>query len=98
MENNYRDLFKKYKMGTTIWSPLNSGILTGKYIDGIPDDSRAKLKNDMADSAFASYIKNKKEIDEKLIKLKPIADKYGCNLATLSIAWFIANPDVSVYF
>ena len=36
MENNYRDLFKRYKMGTTIWSPLNSGILTGKYIEGIP--------------------------------------------------------------
>ena len=62
----------------------NSGILTGKYLDGIPEDSRAKLKNDMADSAFASYIKNKKEIDEKLMKLKPIADKYGCNLATLA--------------
>ena len=70
--------------------------MTGKYLDGIPEDSRAKLKNDMADSAFASYIKNKKEIDEKLMKLKPIADKYGCNLATLAISWCIANPDVSV--
>ena len=96
MENNYRDLFKRYKMGTTIWSPLNSGILTGKYLDGIPEDSRAKLQNDNAGYAFNFYLKNKKEIDDKLIKLKAIADKYSCSLATLSIAWCIANPDVSV--
>ena len=96
MEDNYRDLFKRYKMGTTIWSPLNSGILTGKYIDGIPDDSRAKLSNDGANSAFGYYTKNKEKIDEKLKKLKTIAEKYGCNLATFAIAWCIANPDVSV--
>ena len=96
MENEYRDLFKRYKMGTTIWSPLNSGILTGKYIDGIPDDSRANLKNDGAFSAFGHYKKNKTEIDNKLKKLKNIADKNGCSLATLAIAWCIANPDVSV--
>ena len=96
MENNYRDLFKRYKMGTTIWSPLNSGILTGKYIEGIPEDSRAKLKNDNAHYAFNLYEKNKKEIDAKLLKLKPIAEKYGCSLATLAIAWCLANPDVSV--
>jgi len=96
MENNYRDLFKRYKMGTTIWSPLNSGILTGKYIEGIPEDSRAKLKNDNANYAFNSYEKNKKEVDDKLLKLKPIAEKYGCSLATLAIAWCLANPDVSV--
>ena len=91
-----RDLFKRYKMGTTIWSPLNSGILTGKYIEGIPEDSRAKLKNDNANYAFNSYEKNKKEVDAKLLKLKPIAEKYGCSLATLAIAWCLANPDVSV--
>ena len=96
MEVDYRDLFKRYKMGTTIWSPLNSGILTGKYINEIPEDSRAKLKNDNADAAFIFYMKNKEEIDGKLNKLKNIAEKFGCNLATLSIAWCIANPDVSV--
>jgi len=96
MEVNYRDLFKRYKMGTTIWSPLNSGILTGKYIEGIPEDSRAKLKNDNADFAFTFYQKNKQDIDNKLIKLKSIAEKYRCGLATLAIAWCIANPDVSV--
>ena len=95
MEENYRDLFKRYKI-TTIWSPINSGILTGKYIGEIPEDSRAKLKNDGANSAFGYYMKNKKEIDDKLLKLKTIAEKYGCNLATLAIVWCIANPDVSV--
>ena len=96
VEVDYRDLFKRYKMGTTIWSPLNSGILTGKYINEIPEDSRAKLKNDNADAAFGFYMKNKSEIDGKLNKLKKIAEKFGCNLATLAIAWCIANPDVSV--
>lgn len=40
MEKDYRELFKKYKMGTTIWSPLLGGVLTGKYINEIPKDSR----------------------------------------------------------
>ena len=97
MESDYRDLFKKFKMGTTIWSPLYSGILTGKYIESVPEDSRAKLKNDGAYSAFGYYMKNKKEIDEKLLKIKEIAEKkFQCNLATFAIAWCIANPDVSV--
>ena len=46
MENEYRDLFKKYKMGTTIFSPLKCGVLTGKYIDQIPEDSRMNSKNE----------------------------------------------------
>ena len=97
MEVDYRDLFKKYKMGTTIWSPLESGILTGKYINETPNDSRAKLTNDNANFAFINYMKNKAEYDEKLNKLKEIAEKKcGCNLTTLAIAWCIANPDVSV--
>ena len=97
MENEYRDLFKKYKMGTTIWSPLESGILTGKYINETPPDSRANLKNDNASFSYGVYMKNKAEYDEKLKKLKDIAEKKcGCGLTTLAIAWCIANPDVSV--
>ena len=97
MEVDYRDLFKKYKMGTTIWSPLESGILTGKYINETPNDSRAKLTNDNANYSFNLYMKNKAEYDDKLNKLKDIAEKKcGCNLTTLAIAWCIANPDVSV--
>ena len=97
MEVDYRDLFKKFKMGTTIWSPLESGILTGKYINETPPESRAKLTNDGANSSFGLYMKNKAEWDDKLTKLKDIAEKKcGCGLTTLAIAWCIANPDVSV--
>ena len=97
MEEDYRDLFKKFKMGTTIWSPLESGILTGKYINETPPESRAKLTNDNAKSSFGLYMKNKAEWDDKLTKLKDIAEKKcGCGLTTLAIAWCIANPDVSV--
>ena len=62
-----------------------------------PNDSRAKLTNDNAGYSFTLYMKNKAEYDEKLNKLKDIAEKKcGCNLTTLAIAWCIANPDVSV--
>ena len=40
VESEYRDLFKRYKMGSTIWSPLESGILAGRYLNEIPQDSR----------------------------------------------------------
>ena len=97
MENEYRDLFRKYKMGTTTWSPLESGVLTGKYIDETPDDSRMKLTHDHANRSYVDYLKNKKSRDEKLKKLKEIAEKKcGCSLTTLAIAWVIANPDVNV--
>jgi aryl-alcohol dehydrogenase-like predicted oxidoreductase len=96
VEAEYRDLFKKYKMGTTIWSPLESGILAGRYLNGIPEDSRYKLKNDNAPIDIQPYLDNKKEWDEKLLKLKEIAEKkLNCNLAQLAIAWVIANPDCS---
>ena len=97
VESDYRDLFRKYKMGTTIWSPLASGVLTGKYIDGIPDDCRYKTLKSSGDRIFGEYLKNKKNYDEKIKKLKDIAEKKcGCCLATLAIAWCIANPDISV--
>ena len=96
VESEYRDLFKRYKMGTTIWSPLESGILAGRYLKGIPDDSRFKLTNDGAANNLKPYFDNKKEWDEKLLKLKDIAEKkLNCTLAQLSLAWVIANPDCS---
>jgi len=96
IENEYRDLFKKYGMGTTIWSPLESGVLTGKYINGIPDDSRYKKTNDGAQTDIQAYLDNKKVWDEKLLKLKEIAEKkLNCSLAQLALAWIIANPDCS---
>ena len=98
MENEYRDLFKKYKMGTTIFSPLKCGILTGKYIEQIPEDSRMNSKNEKTKKSLErnDYWKNKKDYDNKLIQLKNIAEnKLNCTLSQLSIAWILANTDVS---
>ena len=75
VESEYKDLFKRYRIGTTIWSPLESGILTGKYLNGIPEDSRVNIKHDGASIDIQPYLDHKKEWDEKLLKLKDIAEK-----------------------
>ena len=75
VESEYRDLFKRYRMGTTIWLPLESGILARRYLNGTPDDSRYKLKHDNATYDIQLYLDNKKEWYEKLLKLKDIAEK-----------------------
>ena len=96
IEGEYRDLFKRYKMGTTIWSPLEYGILAGRYLNGIPEDSRSNIKHDGGSNSIKPYLDNKKEWDEKLLKLKDIAEKkLNCTLAQLAIAWILANPDCS---
>ena len=83
-------------MGTTIWSPLESGVLAGRYLNGIPDDSRYKLKNDNAPIDIQAYLDNKKDWDDKLLKLKEIAEKkLNCSLAQLALAWIVINPDCS---
>ena len=96
MEKDFRDLFKRYKMGTTIWSPLFGGVLTGKYINDMPKDSRFVTNKDLGAYHYNIYNLHKKEWDEKLIKLTKLAkEKLNCSLTTLAIAWVIANPDVS---
>jgi aryl-alcohol dehydrogenase-like predicted oxidoreductase len=78
-------------MGTTIWSPLASGLLTGKYNDGIPKDSRATLKGyewlaeRIVDPVRIATVK----------RLAPIAAELGCSLAQMSLAWCLKNPHVS---
>ncbi|RQO31334.1 aldo/keto reductase [Taibaiella sp. KBW10] len=91
MEQEYAQIFKTVGMGTTIWSPLASGLLTGKYNDGIPEDSRLALDG-------FEWLKDKTLTDNKLQdvrNLKKIADDLGTSLATLSMAWCIANPNVT---
>jgi voltage-dependent potassium channel beta subunit len=91
VEEEYARLYDDIGLGTTIWSPLASGLLTGKYASGIPDDSRAALKGygwlaeRLTDAASQA----------KVAALRPIADELGCSLAQLSIAWCAANPHVS---
>lgn len=90
MERDYLPLFKE-GMGTTIWSPLASGLLTGKYNDGIPAGSRLALEN-------YAWLKERALQEDKLNKVKQlhtIADELNTSLATLSIAWCIHNPDVT---
>lgn len=91
MEKDYLPVFSNYGMGTTIWSPLASGLLTGKYNDGIPEGSRMALEN-------YAWLKERMMQEEKLEKVKKlvkVAEKLDTTLATLSIAWCIHNPNVT---
>jgi voltage-dependent potassium channel beta subunit len=91
VEREYARLFDDYGYGTTIWSPLASGLLTGKYRDGIPEGSRAALDGYewLADQLTS------KDALAKVEKLRPIADELGCTMAQLALAWCTKNPNVS---
>ena len=94
-EVEYKPVFEKYGMGTTIWSPLASGALTGKYLEGIPEGSRASLegyewlKNSMVESERGQ------ERMTKVSALAPIAEEMGVKLSNLAIAWCLLNENVS---
>ncbi|MEP4544852.1 MAG: aldo/keto reductase [Saccharospirillum sp.] len=94
VEGEYRPIYEQYGLGTTIWSPLASGILTGKYLDGIPDDSRMNLPGYewLKDTLLSDDGKARLE---KVRQLKPIADELGLSLTHLSLAWCLKNPNVS---
>jgi voltage-dependent potassium channel beta subunit len=91
VEEEYLRLYTDIGLGTTIWSPLASGLLTGKYRDGIPADSRGALAgyewldSTLSDGATLS----------KVERLRPIAEDLGCTLAQMCLAWCAANPHVS---
>ena len=90
-EVEYLPLYKNLGYGTTIWSPLASGLLTGKYNQGIPQDSRMALKGYewLKDS---HYQQHKLEVVKNLA---PVAADLGCTLAQMAIAWCLKNPNVS---
>jgi len=90
-EKEYDLLYQELGYGTTIWSPLASGVLTGKYNDGVPEGSRASLQG-------YEWLRNAAitpERIEKVRQLKPIADELSCTLAQLGLAWCLTNPNVS---
>jgi voltage-dependent potassium channel beta subunit len=91
VEHEYARLYEDYGLGLTTWSPLASGLLTGKYLDGIPEGSRVTLPGYewLADSMTDA------DANERVRKLQPIADDLGCTLAQLAIAWCAHNPHVS---
>ncbi|MBI5351106.1 MAG: aldo/keto reductase [Chloroflexi bacterium] len=91
MEGDYLRFYKEYGYGSTIWSPLASGLLTGKYNKGIPSDSRGALKG-------YEWLKGSLSDAKKLAKvaaLEPIAKELGCSLSQLALAWCLKNPFVS---
>jgi voltage-dependent potassium channel beta subunit len=91
VEKEYARLYDDIGLGTTVWSPLASGLLTGKYTDGIPADSRGALKGyewlaeRLSDPAQIATVR----------RLAPIAGDLGCTLAQLALAWCLKNPHVS---
>jgi voltage-dependent potassium channel beta subunit len=91
---NLLPLYENYGLGTTIWSPLASGILTGKYNEGIPSDSRLNLPNYQWLKDYWFDGEGKKKI-EKVRKLTQLSKEVGISLTHLSIAWCLKNPNVS---
>jgi voltage-dependent potassium channel beta subunit len=94
VEREYARLYDELGLGTTIWSPLAYGVLTGKYADGIPEGSRMSLKGFewLRDGLESS--EGKDRID-KTSRLAPVAEEMGCSLAQLALAWCLKNPNVS---
>lgn len=88
---DYERVYQKYGYGTTIWSPLASGLLTGKYSKGIPPGSRGALEG-------YDWLRRDLTDQEKLARvqaLEPIANELGCTLSQLALAWCLKNPYVS---
>jgi len=91
VETEYSPLYDDIGLGLTTWSPLASGLLTGKYLDGIPEGSRGALpgyewlRDMLTDEARSAKVRG----------LQAVADELGCTLSQLSIAWCAKNPHVS---
>ncbi|MCB0077238.1 MAG: aldo/keto reductase [Anaerolineales bacterium] len=93
-EIEYGRLYDAIGLGTTIWSPLASGLLTGKYNEGVPDDSRMSLEG-------YEWLRKMMESDEgrrrleKVKALATVADDLGTTMPRLALAWCLKNPHVS---
>lgn len=91
VEKEFKRIYKDVGLGTTIWSPLASGILTGKYNNGIPDDARLNREE-------LSWLKDKNLVEENLEKVKKLtalAKELDTSMPLLAIAWCLKNEDVS---
>lgn len=96
VEGEFAHLYRETGLGLTVFSPLNKGILTGKYKDGIPEGSRFS----QSDLPFVSgFMKRAASTWDAVIQqvndLEPIAKKLDISLATLALAWVLKNPNVS---
>jgi len=91
MEKDFLHLFRYHGLGTTIWSPLASGLLSGKYMDGFPEDTRLGMQG-------MDWLKERvlrEEKTEKVKKIKAIADELNISLVKLALAWCLKNENVS---
>ncbi|MGV8984880.1 MAG: potassium channel beta subunit family protein [Cypionkella sp.] len=94
VESDFAPIYDTFGLGTTIWSPLASGLLTGKYNNGIPNDARANLEGyEWLREAFTSEAGMAK-ID-KARALAKVADAAGLSLTNMSLLWCLRNPRVS---
>jgi voltage-dependent potassium channel beta subunit len=91
VEKEYARLYEDIGLGTTIWSPLSSGLLTGKYLNGVPEGSRATLPG----YEWLKGMLTDPERNKKVSELKTIADELDITLTQLSLAWCVKNPHVS---
>jgi voltage-dependent potassium channel beta subunit len=91
VQREYARLYDDIGLGLTTWSPLASGLLTGKYLDGVPDGSRATLPG----YEWLKEMLTNPERNEKVRKLKAVADELDCTLSQLALAWCAKNPHVS---
>jgi aryl-alcohol dehydrogenase-like predicted oxidoreductase len=91
VEQEYARLYEDIGLGLTTFSPLASGLLTGKYIDGVPEGSRATLEG----YEWLRDIVTDEEANAQVRELQAVADELDCTLAQLAIAWCAMNPNVS---
>ncbi|CAB4413764.1 unnamed protein product [Rhizophagus irregularis] len=97
VESEYEYLFNEFKMGAATWSPLASGVLTGKHNERIAEDSRMALTDNAVMRRLREGLLSEegKTKIEKVKKLKPIADKIGATPAQLALAWCMKHPKVN---
>jgi voltage-dependent potassium channel beta subunit len=91
VEDEYGPLYDDVGLGLTTWSPLASGLLTGKYLDGTPEGSRGALEG----YEWVADIAQSEDYLRKVRALKAIADELDCSLAQLAVAWCTKNPRVT---
>ena len=91
VEQEYAALYDDIGLGLTTWSPLASGVLSGKYLDGIPEGSRGSLPG----YEWLRDMLTNEDRNAKVRELATVADELGCTLSQLSIAWCAKNPHVS---
>lgn len=95
VEWDYYKLYREIGLGTTIWSPLASGLLTGKYNEGAPEDSRAAKHQELDWLNKRLTGTDAKMKVEKVRQLSKIAGELDMNMARLALAWCLKNPNVS---